>query len=515
MGLSEKNSEPTKYKVFLSYAWRDSALRALLVKKLQRIKNSQLIFDQQLPDGDEIYEWVRTAISQCDLVVVLLTSDSISSPWVTVELTIAHELRKGILPVVEKGLATDALLPFIRNVKTVQYDKSDAETTVLRVKDAIRRFQSSTHLASSGENLAVANRPPSRDRLLTSPPRGLFEGKFLQVYMDIFEGNDAHIEGFKACLRRKLIEEKYLYMGSDEALAWRQLCQAPGYRPYHESYHLVKDRFQDALTTIRRIYDGALDLVCMGIGSGDKEQLIIHHLLAHQPKLNFYPIDASEDMISYTIRDFVASFGQKMDSIRFTGILGDFDNLPTVQYIYQDPPRNLFVMLGNTLGNFPDNRIVPRIYRAMMPGDFLIVDTEIAPSGIVALPSKVKASYEMPEYKRHVFACLRKCGLHVETDGQIVATTNHRHLPQRRLSDSYTVSLWFNPNKSLRISYAGLDEVWEPSDSIELGYSIKYSEDAVKDILEKDGRFEVLEVLKAHDGYYAMFVARKLEGSQL
>ena len=74
------------YKVFLSYSWKNSAERERLVKALKRLKNSNLVHDQDMPTRQRVYNWIRSAIRTSDAIIAIITKESVKSKWISQEL---------------------------------------------------------------------------------------------------------------------------------------------------------------------------------------------------------------------------------------------------------------------------------------------------------------------------------------------------------------------------------------------------------------------------------------------
>jgi len=73
-------------KVFISYSSKDDAFARKLVEKLEQIGVQVWIDYLELKVGDSLTEKISTAIDQCDYLAVILSSSSVSSKWVNLEL---------------------------------------------------------------------------------------------------------------------------------------------------------------------------------------------------------------------------------------------------------------------------------------------------------------------------------------------------------------------------------------------------------------------------------------------
>ena len=91
-----------KRKVFVSYKKSDnrlSGVRDITIRKILRLVDCAVWYDDGLTPGVNYEEEIRRAIAECDAVVLLLTQDIIESSFVwDIEVATAREQEKGIIP---------------------------------------------------------------------------------------------------------------------------------------------------------------------------------------------------------------------------------------------------------------------------------------------------------------------------------------------------------------------------------------------------------------------------------
>ena len=96
-------------KVFLSYARADSHVVRTLADDLNSI-GAQVFLDVETVEiGDSFQEVIRKTILISDIVVVLMSPAYFESQWAKVELSVALEANKRLLPVLLSGEPQGAL----------------------------------------------------------------------------------------------------------------------------------------------------------------------------------------------------------------------------------------------------------------------------------------------------------------------------------------------------------------------------------------------------------------------
>jgi TIR domain/Restriction endonuclease len=98
--------------VFLSYAHADSAVARRIAAKLRGAGLRVQISEWELQPGDSIASRIIEAVSSSDLILVLLSPNSINSRWVQTELneTLSRELQTRAITVIP-ALVEDCTMP--------------------------------------------------------------------------------------------------------------------------------------------------------------------------------------------------------------------------------------------------------------------------------------------------------------------------------------------------------------------------------------------------------------------
>jgi hypothetical protein len=111
-------------KVFISYSWKNIVTRKYLASKLLEANYEPLWDEKDIPLGDHIGEGIINMLEQSDVIVVLLTKDSVESPFVIDELGRAHHQYSTIYPIVDESIVTKVPW-FIDTNSNLRYTKDE------------------------------------------------------------------------------------------------------------------------------------------------------------------------------------------------------------------------------------------------------------------------------------------------------------------------------------------------------------------------------------------------------
>lgn len=104
-----------KYHIFLSYSFQDMLWVSAFVDSL-REQGVSVWFDvQEISIGERIQEPIEKALRESNVMVVILSANSVESSWIFFELGAAVADNKRIIPVVIDDIAHERLpLPLTR-----------------------------------------------------------------------------------------------------------------------------------------------------------------------------------------------------------------------------------------------------------------------------------------------------------------------------------------------------------------------------------------------------------------
>lgn len=138
---SSKRGTPalrSPYVVFVSHSSSDSWVANQIAKTIARAGGEPWLDDTDLEGGDEILERIRHGIDRCDEAIVLLSPESIKSPWVIFEIGGAYMQHKRVTPILYH--VTSDVMP-ISGLKGIDLNKFDQFLLQLakRIREQSRR----------------------------------------------------------------------------------------------------------------------------------------------------------------------------------------------------------------------------------------------------------------------------------------------------------------------------------------------------------------------------------------
>jgi TIR domain len=111
-------------KVFISYSWKNLIARKYLAIELRKANYEPMWDENNIHLGEHIGEGIINMLEQSDVVVILLTADSIESKFVVEELSRAHHQHSIIYPIVHESIVSK--LPwFVDTNSNLRYTKDE------------------------------------------------------------------------------------------------------------------------------------------------------------------------------------------------------------------------------------------------------------------------------------------------------------------------------------------------------------------------------------------------------
>ncbi|MBU0466996.1 MAG: L-histidine N(alpha)-methyltransferase [Nanoarchaeota archaeon] len=170
-----------------------------------------------------------------------------------------------------------------------------------------------------------------------------------------------------------IADSKLWYLTPEQAQAYLDLEESEEYDATSIEYDLLSN-YSDMIK--KEIKSGAINIVDLGCGDGKKTAFLIKKML-NTNSVRYCPIDISGYMVQKAIKT-VSKINVK-EIIESKWNISDFENLQNITPLLrrEKKDRNLFLLLGYTLGNFEIHDILYQIRSSMRKGDVLVIVTGI------------------------------------------------------------------------------------------------------------------------------------------
>jgi L-histidine Nalpha-methyltransferase len=194
-----------------------------------------------------------------------------------------------------------------------------------------------------------------------------------------------------------IADSKLWYLTPKQAQAYLDLENSHQYKKgvVNAEFELVEGNVKDILNNLS---PEPLNVIDLGCGDGKKAAHLIGHLKQKIKKLRYCPIDISGYMVVKAIETVSQIDVHEIIESQYN--ISDFENLENIIPLLKkgEFKRNLFLLLGYTLGNFEINDLLYQIRNAMDKGDLLLVI-----DGIGSSKWEQRASTAKDDHKTKMF----------------------------------------------------------------------------------------------------------------
>jgi len=281
----------------------------------------------------------------------------------------------------------------------------------------------------------------------------------------------------------KQIASGFSYWGIGPTIAWLAACKDHLYPVMNQSITHFSQLWNQTLPS--------LDLnnchyVSLGVGSGEKDNLILQDLCRVNPGLHYFPVDMSPEMLRMGAREAIKGTG--VERRRVLPIQIDFSFQENVSEfcdlldgIVGDAPV-LYSLLGNTLSNFDmDADLLDTIAPLIQPKDRLLLEVAFTDSLSDQAQKEAADEYDRSRmFKEFVSSSLlQNTDLSVDTDSVFFASSveRNRAILIKALYKNTT-------GRHLKVTLPDRTTIQFPeNDTIRLLTMRKYTEDGIQSII--------------------------------
>ncbi len=286
-----------------------------------------------------------------------------------------------------------------------------------------------------------------------------------------------------------LADSKLWYLTPGQAQAFLDLEDEVKYKKEvtQKEIDLIVENINLVIETVGK---GPINIIDIGCGDGRKASIFIDGLKG-KVKLRYCPIDISDYMVKNAlkrIRDMDVG-----EVVEFQWNISDFDNLENVASLLKQGEyrRNIFLLLGNTLGNFEINEMLYQIRTAMNEGDLLIIGNGLDNRH----PEEIVDSYNSETFNKFSIGAIKQLGLE-EKD-----VTFGVRFRNSRIESYYTLV------REKSLSFLGRTVNFSKGDQIIVIISYKYDKDNFISFLKM--YFGLVNTFFSKDGSYSLAFCQK------
>jgi L-histidine N-alpha-methyltransferase len=299
--------------------------------------------------------------------------------------------------------------------------------------------------------------------------------------------------------RIRFIDSGFAYWGIGPTIQWRLTCQDPFYTVMKKGIDTFPNRWRRLAGSLERQRRPPCVYVSYGVGTGEKDHVVLETLSRMHETPAYVPIDMSLDML---INGAQTATRGIIDPGRVIPLQIDFSQPAELQMLTEilenvlgDRPV-LFSLLGNTLANFEDDiSVLKLLTEVMRESDGLLL--ELATTESVSDTIAKKAAYEYSSISS--FDNFVRSALSQHTDlpyNKIVYDSTPSHDGAALQIDMYYVSKERCEGRLIDGSTIELD----PDERIRLYRSRKYTQRGIRQILGQAGLTEKLAHLEVNKG---------------
>lgn len=242
---------------------------------------------------------------------------------------------------------------------------------------------------------------------------------------------------------------------------------------------------------VKKVGGENINIVDIGCGDGKKAVLFIEKFGLEHVKIRYCPIDISNYMVTKAINRIKKLNIEEI--IEFQWNISDFENLENVANLIksQKSGKNLFLLLGNTLGNFEINELLYEIRSSMESGEVLLIGNGLNNSNI----EDIIKSYNTSDVYNFLIHLLTQLGFEQSDLEFNVRFENSR------------VELFYTVKDNVKISFLDKNVYFNKGDQIIVSVSYKYDKDEFKSLLNL--YFDDVDVFTSEDESYALALCKK------
>lgn len=293
-----------------------------------------------------------------------------------------------------------------------------------------------------------------------------------------------------------IADSKLWYLTPEQSQAFLDLEKSADYQRdiINKELNLINENIDEI---VEELGNEPINVIDLGCGDGKKAIIFLDRIRKRlsikgvQKRVRYCPIDISSYMVEKALN--LVKKTDIEEVIKFQWNISDFENIENVASVlrYGDYKKNLFLLLGNTLGNFEINELLYEIRSGMEAGDILVIGNGLDNRN----PKDILKAYTNP----HVHDFLKHIPLQLGLkEDEIEFGT--------RFQDS-RVEILYTVKKEKVIEFNQKKLILNEGDQLLVSVSYKYSSDDFKSFLKM--YFTKSEIFTSKDDSYGLALCKK------
>jgi uncharacterized SAM-dependent methyltransferase len=286
-----------------------------------------------------------------------------------------------------------------------------------------------------------------------------------------------------------IADSKLWYLTPEQAQAYLNLENEEEYKKTVIQQEI--DLINKNIKAIRKKFENEpINIIDIGCGDGQKAALLVEQFKG--AKVRYCPIDISSYMVNKAIGK-IRGVSEVKEVIEFQWNISNFENMENISTLLRQGKykKNLFLLLGNTLGNFEINELLYEIRNSMKGGDFLLIGNGLDNSD----PEEILKSYNTAGVNEFLIHIPLQLGLPREDIELGARFANSR------------VELYYKIKKATNIKFQGKEVIFNKNDQILVSVSYKYNKEDFTSFLNL--YFDDIMVKSSKDESYAIALCKK------
>ncbi len=141
-------------RIFLSHSSRDRQWIQSIRSQADAVGVDVYLFDEDLHPGENTALKLQRALEQCQALLVLITANSVLSPYVNQEIGLALGRRMPVIPLVETTVTPDRLA-MLQGVDYIPFDRDDVQAALTQLTRTLREIEQNTPAPQMAAEKAV------------------------------------------------------------------------------------------------------------------------------------------------------------------------------------------------------------------------------------------------------------------------------------------------------------------------------------------------------------------------